>query len=386
MEQSVSKAVDTKSVAKSSSKIKYFGYAQASSDPWQVRTVEWKPGGNNVGFLVDRVASQASFETADISDMQYFRATFFKDFPGFETIVEARLWNDLLSLKEVVGDDTKKWITFGRPIAGIVGGASWGDATQSDFDDQDLKEVSQVIRKSNTLKHRDGIPVSDAMIFADKGGIGVIAPSNLAKPQFERYLICQMLMIACEDVLARTSTKLSRMISIEAADVTISKLLREYQDFLQFIFASFTEYPVDRKSLAVYEVWELMKSHNKLGATYSEIERQLRAVAQFLQAEESRKLILHQNELMKAERHRAEVEKEERLKDDLARKRDEKFQKRSAKRQGRVGMLVTLFGLLIALISIPDPIRLELCDRFSEGFSEYSQAFDLVCAGSSSNT
>lgn len=363
------------------------GYVKLQGNPELYEMEPWKPDDSNIRFLNSRIMEQSKFETADFGESKLYRATFFSRISYFETVVEARLWSDRQELKQGLQHKFRGFGQISMPVIGIFERERHGCGEKSSATENAVERISRMIRGSNALKVEDGHSISGSLFFADKGGLGLYDPIVANRAQFERYLICVMLVIAYESVLSRISTDLSKLVSTPLSSENSGQILHHYQNFLRFTSSSFAEFPIVRSSGAVYEVWEIYKQHYNITGIYSEVERQLSTISKFLQAEESRKLLATQNQLLNSERERARLEADERRKADhernkadQARWREEVFQQRVSKRQARLGMIVTLIGLLIALISIPDPIRLKLCEKIPATEGLVKSTIELVCA------
>lgn len=387
MQNSANLCAPLKSTIHASKGGQLLGYVLRQEKPQPYTMQTWKPDDSEIKFLNSRIMGQAKFETISFGKCQLFRATFFSHIKQFETVVEASLWKDRQELEEDIQNNFRWLKTKGRPVAGVFGLKKCEQGEKSLSLDDAVKTVSQLIRNTNALKASDGKSISGSIVFADRGGIGFVDPINSTTAQFERYLICLMLMIAIESILVRTSNNLSKLVSTPSSVEDSDKLLAEYKEFLRFASSAFAQFPVRRSSVAVYEVWEMLKEHYRLSDVYSEVERQLSTISKFLQSEETRKLLFTQNQLLISERDRSRLEAEERRKAegerekaDQARLSEEVFQQRSSRRQARLGMVVTFIGLLIALISIPDPIRLKLCEKIPATEGLLKSTIELVCA------
>lgn len=324
---------------------------------------EWKPGDMPVQFLTSHVLDQTILESARRGQAICYRATFFKRSPVFERTVTVWLFDSLQALKD--NRDANKWLqTISRPVIAFYGP---GPGTPSP---ESMHAISQMLRNSAALQCNDGEQVAGAWVFADRGGLGFYSTKGTkgsAASQFERFLICQMLVMAYADVLETTAQEFARLVSSKSGDGTA--LIQLYEDFLAFNAASYTERPVRRKSSAVYEFYSILRKHYGLDEIQSEIERQMRNLGEFLQAEQSRRVLEQQIALMEAERARATIEAEERKKTEAARRRDEQFQIRSARREKTLNWIVGVLGLIIAAASMPDQIFSGMASAVQEGWS-----------------
>ena len=328
----------------------YYGDLFIRSEGSRSGSQPWKPDNYDVKFLGQQILVQSSLSKIQQADATCYSATFFKDFPDFQRTVSVWLYSKKSAWEK--NRENNKWLLYeGRPVVVVLNRNDHG------ISDDITKTISYALRNSATLSKEMAIRASNALVFADKGGIGAYFCKTSSTAQFERILICQMLVMAYADVLEDSVQNLAAYSKDRNSPGGYEKLILAYEKLLEFITSSYTSYPVRRHVNDLFIVYEKLKDHYRLDEIQQEIQRQILSLSQFLQAEQSRQMLERQTQLMHQNAQRSAAEAEERKKAELERQKAERHRAGSERREKFLNVVVSITGLIISGMSVPEEIR-----------------------------
>lgn len=338
--------------------------------------------GRKVSFFTENIVLEVincRCNNCTHNDKQTIYATFFGNSEKFNRVVKFELLNKKGDINRYLDENGNLYKRGNVPLIGL-----YNDTKQTDVYDSEMdyisNEISQFMRKSNTLTKYKETDSNAIRVYTDKGGIGIFCAnrySNSGTHLILRSFICYGLIMVYKDILKSLSKEVADEMRMHKnrgnldSENERSIAIETYNQLLMFLSTSYTNFPIKEDRHEMSNIWDICSKYCQLGKLKQEVETELGRLGEFIQSEKLTKQLTLQTEIF-------EVNRIEHQNAEYARQRDALFQKRSERRQKALNAVVTLLSLLIAAVSIPEAMQDNLIDMASSTGEYVSPYFDRL--------